>query len=229
MGRLFGWPHQPGPTAVLAAIVAVVVALVEIRAASFAFTAIGLTPTWVVLVLVGSLLGSGVNVPLLSVHTDVLEVSYVWVRRGRTLYTVPLGQPGRVTVAVNLGGAVIPTIVSMYLLARTGAWWDGVLAVILVATVVHVFAAPVQSVGIVVPMFIPAVTAAAVALLVGSRPDTPALAYVGGTLGTLVGADLTNLGWLRQMPARFVSIGGGGTFDGVFVSGILAVLLAAFV
>lgn len=228
--RLLGWPHPPAPTALLAAIVAVVVALVGVRAAGFAFAAVGLTPTWAVLVLVGSLLGSAVNLPVLSVEADLPEVGYLWVRRGRLLYSVPYARRGRVVVAVNVGGAVIPTVVSVYLLARTGAWWQGLLTVALVAAVVHLFATPAPGIGIVVPMFVPAVTAATVALLVATaRADVSALAYVGGTVGTLVGADLTNLSWLRRLPARVVSIGGGGTFDGVFVSGILAVLLAALV
>ncbi len=52
------------------------------------------------------------------------------------------------------------------------------------------------------------------------------LAYVGGTLGTLAGADLANLGKVRRLGAPVASIGGAGTFDGVFLTGIIAVVLA---
>jgi uncharacterized membrane protein len=52
------------------------------------------------------------------------------------------------------------------------------------------------------------------------------LAYAGGTLGTLLGADLTNLHKVRRLGAPLISIGGAGTFDGVFITGIVAVLLA---
>ena len=117
---------------------------------------------------------------------------------------------------------------SVYLLVRSGSWLDGLLTVLIVATVVHLFAVPVRRVGIVVPMTVPPLTAAAAALLFGSHADAAALAYVGGTLGTLIGADLSNLRSVRRMEAPLVSIGGGGTFDGIFVSGILAILLAAF-
>jgi uncharacterized membrane protein len=55
------------------------------------------------------------------------------------------------------------------------------------------------------------------------------LAYVGGTLGTLVGADLANLGKTRKLGAPVASIGGAGTFDSIFIAGITAVLLAALV
>ena len=52
------------------------------------------------------------------------------------------------------------------------------------------------------------------------------LAYIAGTLGTLIGGDLLNLGLLPGLGAPVASIGGAGTFDGVFLTGILAVLLA---
>ena len=45
-------------------------------------------------------------------------------------------------------------------------------------------------------------------------------------MGTLIGADLTNLHRISGLGAQVASIGGAGTFDGIFLSGILAVILA---
>ncbi len=66
-----------------------------------------------------------------------------------------------------------------------------------------------------------------------TRSRTP-LAYVAGTFGTLVGADLLNMPRVRRLQAAgcrlqaaVVSIGGAGTFDGVFLTGLVAVLLAS--
>ncbi len=78
---------------------------------------------------------------------------------------------------------------------------------------------------IAVPVFFPAVITAVVALLL-SREFAAPLAYIGGSLGTLIGADLTNLDKVRGLGAPVASIGGAGTFDGIFLTGILAVLLA---
>jgi len=86
-------------------------------------------------------------------------------------------------------------------------------------------ATPVPGVGIAVPTLSPPVVAAVTALLL-SRRSARALAYVAGTLGTLIGADLLNLSRLQGLGAPVASIGGAGTFDGVFLTGILAVLLA---
>ena len=55
----------------------------------------------------------------------------------------------------------------------------------------------------------------------------PVVAYISGTLGTLIGADLLNLKKIGDLGAPVASIGGTGTFDGIFLNGILPVLLSA--
>jgi len=91
--------------------------------------------------------------------------------------------------------------------------------------VLHWLANPVPGLGIAVPVFIPAIVTAAVALLL-SRGDAAPLAYIAGSMGTLIGADLTNLDKIGGLGAPVASIGGAGTFDGIFLAGIVAVLLA---
>jgi uncharacterized membrane protein len=86
-------------------------------------------------------------------------------------------------------------------------------------------AQPVRGVGISVPTLMPPIAAALVAMALSRRQSAP-LAYISGTLGTLIGADLMNLGVIEGLGAPVASIGGAGTFDGVFLTGVLAVLLA---
>lgn len=95
----------------------------------------------------------------------------------------------------------------------------------IVAIAVHSLAYPVRGVGIAVPWLVPPLVAAGAALLL-SRRSAPSLAYIAGSLGTLIGADLLNLGKVAGLGAPIASIGGAGTFDGIFLTGILAVLLA---
>jgi uncharacterized membrane protein len=142
-------------------------------------------------------------------------------------YTVPVVEhwPGTV-IAVNIGGAVIPTLMSIYLLITRRLWVKGVIATAIVALVLHWLANPVRGVGIAVPVFFPALTTAIVALLL-ERENAAPLAYIAGSMGTLIGADLTNLDKVRGLGAPVASIGGAGTFDGIFLTGILAVLLAS--
>ena len=81
-------------------------------------------------------------------------------------------------------------------------------------------------VGIALPVLVPALTTAGVALLL-SRPYAAPLAYISGSLGTLIGADLLNLNQLQGLGAPVASIGGAGTFDGIFLTAIVAVLIAS--
>lgn len=100
-----------------------------------------------------------------------------------------------------------------------------VIGVAAVAVVVHALAQIVPGVGIAVPMFLPPFAAAAVSLVLAFR-RAPPVAYVSGSMGTLIGADLLNLPRISELAAPVVSIGGAGTFDGVFLTGIIAGLLA---
>jgi uncharacterized membrane protein len=96
--------------------------------------------------------------------------------------------------------------------------------------VVHRTARPVPGLGIATPMFIPPMVAALAAWVLAGLFDggqyVSTIAYVSGVMGTLVGADLMNLSELGDLGAPVASIGGAGTFDGVFLTGIVAVLLA---
>jgi uncharacterized membrane protein len=114
---------------------------------------------------------------------------------------------------------------SIYLLTSRRLWVSGAIATAIVAVVLHWLANPVPGVGIAVPIFVPALITAAVSLLL-SRRDAAPLAYISGSMGTLIGADLTNLDKVAGLGAPVASIGGAGTFDGIFITGILAVLLA---
>jgi uncharacterized membrane protein len=76
------------------------------------------------------------------------------------------------------------------------------------------------------PAFIPPLVAAVVSVIF-SHDNAPVLAYIGGTLGTLIGADILNLDKIKNLGAPVASIGGAGTFDGIFLSGIMGVILAA--
>lgn len=202
-----------------------VVALVEIGILEYAYEKMGISRRYVFTILALSLLGSYVNIPVARLPPEqVLSnqvVSFFGMR-----YVVPTVDewPGTV-VAVNLGGAVIPTLLSFYLFFKKRLFREALIGVALVTVVVHLLATPVRGVGISVPIFVPPVAAALVAVAL-SRRSAPALAYVSGSLGTLLGADILNLGSLQGLGAPVASIGGAGTFDGIFVTGILAVLLA---
>jgi uncharacterized membrane protein len=208
-------------------IVAIVVAvLVGLNLVAFVYHRIGLSRGWIIAILFGSILGSWLNIP---VHRfpDRVEVFDTEVVFFGMRYRIPtLAHTGTTILAVNLGGAIIPTALASYLIVHDHLWPRAMIAVAGVAVVVRLVARPVPGVGIVAPTIAPPVAAGIIALAVATH-TAAALAYVAGTIGTLVGADLLNLHRIRDLGAPVASIGGAGTFDGIFVTGILAVVIAA--
>jgi uncharacterized membrane protein len=177
------------------------------------------------LVLFGSLIGSYFNIPITILPGHPVRTGEIVDFFGmRYIVPVVTAYPGTV-LAINVGGAVIPTLMSTYLVLRYQLWLRAAIAIAVIAIVIHLMATPVHGVGIAVPVFVPVVVTAILAFLL-SREYAAPLAYIGGSMGTLVGADLLNLDKMNGLGAPVASIGGAGTFDGIFLTGILAVLLA---
>ena len=220
-------PIAPSFFALLAAALGILLILVQIGVLRYAYMRLGVSSGMAFFLLFGSLLGSYVNIPIAKLGAETMvterEVTYYGMR-----YIVPAltNTPG-VILAVNVGGAVIPTLLSIYLLSKNGLWGRGLIATAIIAAICHALAQPIRGVGIGLPIFVAPVVAAIVAMLVSWRYAAP-LAYAGGSLGVLIGADLLNLDQLQGLGAPVLSIGGAGTFDGIFVTGMMAVLLAGF-
>ncbi len=206
-------------------LIGLMITMFEIGILRYAYEKMGVNRRYVFTLLLLSLLGSYVNIPVAELPAERVisgqEISFFGIR-----YIIPLAEEWpRTIIAVNVGGAVIPTLLSLYLVLKNGMYGRSLIGVAIVATIVHMMAQPVRGMGIAVPTFIPPLVAATTALLL-SRQSAPALAYVAGSLGTLIGADLLNLDKIQGLGAPVASIGGAGTFDGIFLTGILAVLLA---
>ncbi|HLK83849.1 MAG TPA: DUF1614 domain-containing protein [Xanthobacteraceae bacterium] len=227
MGQMQYLPLAGPFFAILVGIFLLVVVLIQINVLSYAYTRLGVSSGTALLLLLASLIGSYINVPVWEFPERQVESGQEVVFFG-VHYVVPVvvEWPGTV-IAINIGGAVIPTVLSLYLLAKNNMWMRGIITTAIVAVIVHWLAEPVQGVGIAVPIFVPPVATAITALLI-ARQHAAVLAYAGGSLGTLIGADLLNLGVVRGLGAPVASIGGAGTFDGIFLTGIVAVLLASF-
>jgi uncharacterized membrane protein len=220
-------PLTPGFFSILVGLLVIIIVLVQLRVLRYAYMRLGLSRGGAMLLLVGSLVGSYFNIPVAQLPPQHVLSGQVVAFFGMQ-YVVPavVDWPGTL-IAVNVGGAVIPTLMSLYLLIRYNLWVKGALATAVVAAVCHWLAEPVPGIGIALPVFVPAAITAIVALALAREAAAP-LAYIAGSLGTLIGADLLNLGHVQGLGAPIVSIGGAGTFDGIFVTGILAVLLASF-
>ena len=218
-------PLTPGLFGILVLLFAGLIILIQLRVLRYAYMKLGLGPGMAMLLLFGSLLGSYFNIPITVLPGRSIRSGEIVDFFGMRYVVPPVtAWPGTV-LAVNVGGAVIPTLMSTYLVLRYHLWMKAAIAVAVIAIVIHSMATPVQGVGIAVPVFAPVVVTAILAFLL-SREYAAPLAYIGGSMGTLIGADLSNLDKISGLGAPVASIGGAGTFDGIFLTGSLAVLLA---
>jgi uncharacterized membrane protein len=218
-------PLTPGFFSILLVLLAGLIILIQLGILRYAYMKLGVGPGAAMFLLFGSLIGSYFNIPITVLPGKPVMAGQIVEFYGmRYVVPVVVSWPGTV-LAVNVGGAVIPTLMSIYLLIRYQLWLKAAIATAVIAFVIHSMATPVPGIGIAVPVFAPVVITAIIAFIL-SREYAAPLAYVGGSMGTLIGADLLNLNKISDLGAPVASIGGAGTFDGVFLTGILAVLLA---
>ena len=216
----FTWPFL----LVLFLVFAFALALIELRILRYAYERMGIDHRYVLGLLFLSLLGSYINIPVAQLPPEHVQSDRI-VRYFGVPHVIPeVEEWPRTIIAVNVGGAVIPVLLSLYLLLQNRFYIRALLGIAVVTVVAHELAKPVEGVGISLPVFVPPLVAAGTALVLAWR-RAPALAYISGSMGTLIGADLLNLDKIRGLGAPIASIGGAGTFDGIFLTGVLAVLL----
>lgn len=224
-GHPFYFPVPISLYAFFAVVLFALFILIQLKLLRYAYMRIGLDSRVAMLVLLGSLLGSYVNIPVAELpEAHIVSDEVIDFFGMRYIVPVVADWPGTI-IAINVGGAAIPSLLSIYLLQRNRIWPTGCVGTAIVAVFVHLVAHTVPGVGIAVPVIAPPLVTAVVAILL-SRQFAAPLAYVSGSLGTLIGADLLNLDKLHGLGVPIASIGGAGTFDGIFLTGIVAVLLA---
>jgi uncharacterized membrane protein len=228
-----------GALSVFAVIIAVVIIILLIPLlllglVGAAFTRLGFSWISALAVVLLILLGSTVNIPLYTIKRDMVRA----VPENATLsdpYTPwSAGQVWDTVISINLGGAIIPVLIAVYLLFTalplTGQSLilpvcAGILAV---ALVTYSSTRVIPGIGLQVPTLIPALTALLVALLLsGGTGITAAVsAVVCGTFGVLLGGNLVQIAKIKDLDIPAWSIGGSGTFGSMLICCILPALIA---
>lgn len=200
-------------------------AFIQVGLLSFAFEKLGLPPALGFILLLLSLLGSAINLPIARIKSSVppreITLPTFW-----GVLRIPM-HPFRneTQISVNLGGCLIPTALSVYLFFQSSlTLLVTLLGITIVSILSYYFSRPIPGVGIAMPILIAPICAAMVGLTLSPDQSAP-LAYISGTLGVLIGADLLHLKEIPKLGAPNASIGGAGTFDGIFITGIVAALL----
>ncbi|MEF8847329.1 MAG: DUF1614 domain-containing protein, partial [Candidatus Paceibacterota bacterium] len=182
---------------------------------TFGFESLGIPPAVTFFVLLAILLGSSINIPLTKKKKFYQEQSGLFDMFERPTLKVE-------GVAINLGGAIIPLGISAYFLTKVPLYPTIIATVVIIA--ISKYSATVSKRGVTLPFFIPPIVSALLALLLVPEYAAP-VAFIAGVMGTLIGADLLNLREARKM--GMVYIGGAGVFDGIFLVGIMAVILTS--
>jgi uncharacterized membrane protein len=201
---------QAVPWPLLLAGVSILVVVLYFRRRFDVFRGIGLSKAELAVLTLGPLAGSLVNIPVYSHGAGFLSV--------------------------NLGGALLPVLLVALWVKR--ARLDPLLALggtLVVSVVAKAIVAFDPETGIYTTfpqLFAPSLVALAYAMALSiTRPlRAVPLAYTAGSMGSLLGADLYNLGpilqTLGQSGLSVVSIGGAGVFDMVYLAGMVAMALA---
>ncbi len=218
-------PFSPLSLLLLVLGIALILAFIQVGLITIAFDKLGLTASQAMLLLLASLLGSGINLPLVSIRAEPSSGRPPRPMLGM-LRMPPVPFTGKTVIAVNVGGCIIPIVFSLALLHNNPVTLsEAGVAIGMITAFSYVVSRPVPGIGIGIPVLLAPLAAAMVAIVINPEHAAP-LAYVCGTLGVLLGADLLRMKDVRKLGAPMASVGGAGTFDGIFITGIVAVLLA---
>src|SRR5262249_6150166 len=150
-------PLTPAFFSILVALLVILAIFIQLRILRYAYMSLGVSSGAALLLLVASLLGAYFNIPIAELPEQrVLSGQVVDFYGMRYVVPVVADWPGTV-IAVNVGGAVIPTLMSIYLLLRYQLWLLATIATAVVAAVCYWLSNPVPGVGIAIPIFVPVI------------------------------------------------------------------------
>lgn len=195
-----------------------------VLAPAVAFAKLGLNPFLGYAFFILCLFGGGINIPIyrkkINYSLAMDDITVLFLKH----FGIRIPKYTDKIIALNLGGAVLPSLLSIYLLNFV-PFNTVILATFITSSASFILSKPVKGVGIVIPAFVPPIIAAITAIIV-SKEHAPQLAYISGVMGTLIGADLLRIPQIKKLEAVFLSIGGAGIFDGIYLVGLVSVLLA---
>lgn len=201
-------------------------AMIQVHVFEIAFAKLGISREISVLLIVGTLLGSGVNLPVYSVPNHAAGHFAMLPERKMIWEVYQPARDGKTVIAVNVGGCVLPVILSFYFISlQLINPINVLLGVSVIAGLSYKFSRLIAGLGVGMPILLAPLAAALLAFLL--EPEHAAqLAYISGVLGVLIGADILRINAMAALGAPIAAIGGAGTFDGIFITGIIAALLA---
>ncbi len=216
-------PQIPFRIFLLISLLAMLIVGIQVGVLTIAFERLDLTKDSALLLLITIMGGSMINLPLLSMKSERPNLDEM-PSQLRELYR-DMPYTGRTLVMVNVGGCLAPSAFCFYLMAHHPMnLFNVAVAVSAVALLSYKTSRSIPGVGLGMPVFFAPLLATLLSVSLDPQNAAP-MAFISGTLGVLIGADLMHFPEIRKMGTPLASIGGAGSFDGIFISGIVAVLL----
>jgi len=190
---------------------------------TLSFEKLGISPALTSFLLFLILIGSFFNIPLTK-----KKLIYKLESRFFGLWKTPIIEAQG--IAINVGGGIFPLLISFYFLFLAITQGISLKSIFIVTFLMIILCRSLSKIipgrGVTLPAFLPPIFSAIFSLIFIPKWASPT-AFISGVLGTLIGADLLNLRKVQKM-GGFLSIGGAGVFDGIFLVGIISALLSAF-
>jgi uncharacterized membrane protein len=231
--------YSAGPLSVfviifLIALGVILIPLLILGIIGAAFTRLGFSWISALAVVLLMLFGSFVTIPVYGIRRDMIRVSHNEASVFDVCVPCASAQVWDTTISLNLGGAVIPVCVSLYMVYRailitgTSLVFTVCAGIAMVAIITFVSTRLVTCAGIQVPLLIPGLTALLAGLLLagGTGLTAAVTAFVSGVTGVLLGGNVAKLYWIKDLEVPEVSFGGAGTFGSVFICCMLPALIA---
>ena len=255
MSRLFFSPVSVWMLIVLVLLIIIGLPLLFFGIIGAAFANLGLG-FWVIAgLIIACIVGSFINIPITTLYPKKEKIEEEIPEKPKGQYAPsmydkmyntdrfvsccePKEEKRGTQISLNVGGALIPILVSCYVLVMAcmgkisaDPWYlvKIIGATVLVTITAYIAARPVKGIGVAIPFIIPPAVTLIIALILGGGFGLPAagIAYFAGTMGVLIGGDLLHLRKVTDENTPMLSIGGAGTFDGIFLTGVLTALLAS--
>ena len=220
--------------ALFAILLIILIPLFILGIAGAAFSRLGFSWFEAVAVIILMIIGYFINIPLWKIRNPVGNA-------GNTgeVYDAFTGEPvgiGEIstTISINLGGALIPVIVSCYLLyevhrhSAISSFLPIIACICIVAIIAAVLTKVIPHWGVSTPLLFPSIAAIGSGILLtgGTGLEAAVTAFVGGTWGILLGATVIMLMKWENTDMRQISVGGAGMFGSVFLCALLSALIA---
>lgn len=135
-------------------------------------------------------------------------------------------------VGFDIAGFLIPFVISLKMISdRRSPILPSVIGVVVVAVFAYLFSDFIPNEGVLIRnIYMLSLVASILGIILSNKNWGKAgpIAYVSGSLGVLIGADvarISNLILYKSNALVLASIGGAGVFDAIFVVGIFAVII----